>query len=139
MRRTVLKTLVLPLLDACPTFVLGVVAYASAILPVSAGVDVLLTEVPDYTWDAGCFGTASGNLMGYWDRHGLPQFYTGPTAGGVAPLNSNGPNLGIRSMWASKAGLDGRPADQFGHIDDYWLFYRDDVAFSYESTVPDPY
>ena len=105
----------------------------------SASENVLLTEVPDYTWYAGCFGTASGNLMGYWDRHGFPNFYTGPTANGLAPLNSNGSNQGIRSMWASKAGLDGRPADQFGHIDDYWLFYRDDVSYSYESTVPDPY
>ena len=101
--------------------------------------NVLLTDVPDYTWYAGCFGTASGNLMGYWDRHGFPNFYTGPTGDGLAPLNSNGANVGIRSMWASKAGLDGRPADQFGHIDDYWLFYRDDLSFSYESTVPDPF
>jgi hypothetical protein len=77
--------------------------------------------------------------MGYWDRHGFPNFYTGPTAGGVAPLDSNGRNVGIRSMWASRAGVDGRPADQPGHIDDYWLFYRDDYYYSYESTAPDPY
>jgi hypothetical protein len=32
---------------------------------------VYLTEAPNYDWYAGCFGTASGNLMGYWDRHGL--------------------------------------------------------------------
>jgi hypothetical protein len=106
---------------------------------VSASENVLLTEVPDYSWYAGCFGTASGNLMGYWDRHGFPDFYTGPTAGGVAPLSSDGVNVGIRSMWASRAGFDGRPATQFGHIDDYWLFYQDDVSFSYESTAPDPY
>ena len=70
--------------------------------------DVQLTDVPDYNWFAGCFGTASGNVAGYWDRHGFPDFYTGPTAGGVAPLSNCGTNIGIRSMWATKAGLDGR-------------------------------
>jgi hypothetical protein len=93
--------------------------------------NVLLTEVPDYTWDAGCFGTASGNLMGYWDRHGLPALYTGTAGDGLAPLNSAGANEAIRSLWASRAGLDGRPADKPGHMDDYWV--------SYESTEPDPY
>jgi hypothetical protein len=92
---------------------------------------VYLTGVPDYEWWRGCFGTATGNLMGYWDRHGLPGFYTGPTAQGVAPLNSFGANEGIRSMWASRAGFDGRPATQPGHDDNYWI--------AYESTAPDPY
>jgi hypothetical protein len=106
---------------------------------------VHLTEVPDYTWYAGCFGTATGNLMGFWDRHGMTNFYSGPTAGGIAPLDSCGSNIGIRSMWASKAGFDGRAANKPGHIDDYWSFYsindscgRSD-SFSYESTVADPY
>ena len=98
-----------------------------------------LAGTPNYSWYAGCFGTASGNLAGFWDRNGLPDLYTGPTAGGVAPLNSSGANVGIRSMWASKAGFDGRPADQFGHIDDYWVYYVSDGSFSYESTAPDPY
>jgi len=77
--------------------------------------------------------------MGYWDRRGLPNFYTGPTADGVAPLNSNGPNQGIRSLWASRAGFDGRLADQPGHIDDYWFTYQNDSVYSYENTDPDPY
>ncbi len=101
--------------------------------PLAAGGNVYLTEVPDYEWYDGCFGTATGNLMGYWDRHGFPNFYTGPTAGGIAPLDSfsvNG-NYGIRSLWVSKAGLDGRPADQPGHEDDYYV--------DYESTAPDPF
>lgn len=83
--------------------------------------------------------------MGYWDRHGFPDFYTGPTAGGVAPLNNCGTNLGIRSLWASKAGFAGRPANQPGHIDDYWA--GDTIAgscggsdsMSYESTASDRY
>lgn len=95
------------------------------------GVNVMLTDTPDYNWDAGCFGTASGNLAGYWDRHGFPDFYTGPTEAGVAPLFNNAENLGIRSLWASRAGLDGRPLNQPGHMDDYWV--------EYESTAPDPY
>ena len=65
-----------------------------------------LLEVPDYEWHLGCFGTTTGNLAGYWDRHGMPNCYTGPTSDGVAPLDSqirNG-NYGIRSLWASQAG-----------------------------------
>ena len=100
---------------------------------------VYLTEVPDYTWYAGCFGTASGNLAGFWDRHGMENFYSGPTAGGIAPLDSYGANVGIRSMWTSKAGFDGRPANKPGHIDDYWIRYTSDSDYSYESTASDPY
>lgn len=99
---------------------------------------VQIVGVPDYSWFAGCFGTASGNLFGYWDRHGLPDFYTGPTAGGVAPLNDAG-GVGIRSMWASKAGFDGRPANQPGHLDDHWKYYSSESVYSYESTEADPY
>lgn len=97
----------------------------------NAQTKVYLTDVPDYDWHAGCFGTASGNLMGYWDRHGFPNFYTGPTGGGLAPLDSFGGNIGIRSMWASQAGVDGRPANLRGHMDDYYV--------SYESSAADPY
>src|SRR3954447_8282185 len=92
---------------------------------------VLLRDVPDYSWYAGCFGTASGNLMGYWDRHGFPNFYTGPTANGLAPLDTKGTNAGIRSLWVSQAGFDGRPIDQPGHIDDYWEFFVDENFYSY--------
>lgn len=99
--------------------------------PAPAAENVFLTGVPDYSWHAGCFGTATGNLMGYWDRHGFPDFYTGPTGGGLAPLNSFGANVGIRSLWASQAGLDGRPFDQPGHTDDYYV--------DYESLAADPY
>jgi hypothetical protein len=111
----------------------------AVIMPVQADRDVYLLGVPDYHWYAGCFGTACGNLMGYWDRHGMRDFYTGPTAGGVAPLDDLGDNVSIRSLWASKAGVDGRPANRPGHIDDYWLFYNNDSSYSYESTAPDPY
>jgi len=108
-------------------------------LSVRADRDVYLLGTPDYTWYAGCFGTATGNLMGYWDRNGFGDFYTGPTAGGVAPLNNNGANVGIRSLWANRAGFDGRPADQPGHIDDYWSRYAGEFDYSYQDPGPDPY
>ena len=103
----------------------------AAIMPTRADSDKYLLGVPDYQWHAGCFGTACGNLMGYWDRHGMSGFYTGPTGDGLAPLDDLGPNVGIRSMWASQAGVDRRPHNRPGHIDDYWD--------SYESTALDPY
>ncbi len=90
-----------------------------------------LTEVPDYQWYAGCFGTASGNLAGFWDRHGMTNLYAGPTGGGLAPLNSRGANVSIEALWASKAGIDGRPAGQPGHMDDYYI--------DYQVTTADPY
>ena len=101
--------------------------------------EVYLEEAPDYSWYAGCFGTANGNLMGFWDRSGFPNLYTGPTNGGVAPLKDVG-NLGIRSMWASAQGHDGRPSNQPGHMDDYVTSYRaHSPAMSYQDTGPDPY
>jgi len=93
--------------------------------------DVQLADMPDYDWHGGCFGTANGNLFGFWDRHGLPNFYTGPTGGGLAPLNDLGANANIYAMWASRQGLDGRPMGQHGHTDDYYV--------AYESTAADPY
>src|SRR5688572_2650836 len=80
---------------------------------------VYILDVPDYDWHAGCFGTATGNLAGYWDRNGFPNFYTGLVGGGLAPLNSFGGNTGIQSLWASQAGQDGRPVSKPGHMDDY--------------------
>src|SRR3954466_12930886 len=105
-------------------------------IPLFAATNVNIRDVPDYAWYAGCFGTASGNLMGYWDRHGFPNFYTGPTNGGEAPLNSDGLNEGIRSLWASLGGFDGRPADQPGHLDDYWENFENFDA-TYQSGATD--
>lgn len=116
-----------------------IISFAAAVLagPCFAFADefVHIVDVPDYTWHAGCFGSASGNLMGFWDRNGFPNFYTGPTAGGVAPLNSYGDNIGIRALWTSRAGFDGRPDDKPGHAEDYWEI----LDGSFESTAMDPY
>ena len=109
-------------------------ACSGSLLTVTADENVYLVGVPDYAWHAGCFGTAAGNLIGFWDRQGLPQMYTGPTGQGVAPLTSSGQNTSIRSLWASQAGQDGRPLNQPGHMEDYWQ-----TTFSFESTAPDPY
>jgi hypothetical protein len=120
-------------------FWLVLACFSVPLFSLHADSDVYLLDVPDYTWFAGCFGTATGNLMGYWDRHGMTEVYTGPTGDGLAPMDNFGANVGIRSMWASRAGLDGRPANQPGHIDDYWIFYSSDQSFSYQSTDADPY
>jgi hypothetical protein len=112
--------------------VLGVLGLAALLASTGrASTNVYLLDVPDYDWFYGCMGTASGNLLGFWDRHGFPDFYTGPANGGVAPLTTDGANAGIISLWASKAGRDGRPITQLGHVDDYYV--------SYEATGPDPY
>jgi len=105
----------------CPGLLAGLFLALSA--PLRAQ-DAYVTGLPDYNWFYGCFGTACGNLMGYWDRNGLPNFYTGPTGGGLAPLNTVGANAGIISMWASKANFDGRPANRPGHVDDYYIEYE---------------
>ncbi len=64
--------------------------------------------------------------MGYWDAHGFSNFYTGPTAGGTAPINNSGTNSGIKSLWASEAGVDGRSSTNYGHVDDYWIGYQNE-------------
>jgi len=109
-------------------FLLALTILAQAVAGAQGQNYKYLTEVPDYLWHAGCFGTASGNLAGFWDRHGMTNFYAGPTGNGLAPLRTSG---GIQALWASEAGVDGRPANQPGHINDYWV--------SYESATADPY
>jgi hypothetical protein len=61
----------------------------------------------------------------------FPNFYTGLIADGVAPMNSYKANAGIRSLWATRAGVDGRPSNMPGHVDDYFV--------AYGSIDPDPY
>ena len=118
-------------------FLLALTILAQAIVGAQGQTYKQLTEVPDYGWYAGCFGTASGNLAGFWDRHGMTNFYAGPTGGGIAPLNTHGANVSIRSMWVSKAGVDGRPTNQFGHINDYYSSGDGNVYD--QSTASDPY
>lgn len=113
----------------------GFICLATLLLPgmqeVYSDENFYLKDVPDYHWHAGCFGTACGNLIGFWDRNGYPDMYTGPTNDGLAPLKSTGDNQSITAMWASASGLDGRPTDKPGHMEDYWM--------NYEFVGPDPY
>ena len=95
--------------------------------------------VPAYKWVFGCSSVSGAMIAGYYDRNGFPNMYTGPTNGGVMPLDnsttywptwSDGdktyPNLPLA---ASHQGVDGRTTR--GSIDDYWV--------EYQSTDQDPY
>ncbi len=94
--------------------------------------------VPAYNWVFGC-GAVSGAMIGaYFDRNGLPDIYTGPTNGGIMPMdNSIWPkwtdSVGVtypgNPLVASRNGSDGRTIR--GSIDDYWV--------ADGSTAPDPY
>jgi hypothetical protein len=100
-----------------------------------AGVKVL--TAPAFSWYFGCSATSAAMIAGFYDRNGFPNIYTGPTNGGVIPLdNSFWPNWSDSydtysqcPLTASRAGLDGRAAP--GSIDDYWV--------SYGTTSADPY
>ena len=93
--------------------------------------------VPAYNWVFGCSSVSGAMIAGYYDRNGYLNMYTGPTNGGVIPLNNSSwptwsdgyktyPNLPLA---ASHQGVDGRTTR--GSIDDYWV--------KYNSTAQDPY
>lgn len=97
----------------------------------------LLSDVPAFNWSFGCSATSAAMIAGYYDRTSYPNMYTGPTDGGVMPLdNSSWPDVVINGetrhqcpLSATRQGLDGRTI--LGHVDDYWV--------SYGSTAPDPF
>jgi len=93
--------------------------------------------VPAYNWVFGCSSVSGAMIAAYYDRNGYPNMYTGPTNGGVMPLDnsvwgtwsdgtSTYPNLPLA---ASHNGVDGRTTK--GSIDDYWI--------KYDSAASDPY
>ena len=45
-------------------------------------------EVPTYSWIFGCSAVSASMIAAYCDRNGLPNIYTGPTNGGVMPMNN---------------------------------------------------
>ena len=110
---------------------------STAIKPeITAGLNVL--TVPAFTWSFGCSATSAAMIAGYYDRTTYPDMYTGPTDGGVMPLdNSSWPDWvdsagDIRHqcpLSATHQGLDGRTIA--GHVDDYWI--------EYGAQGPDPY
>ena len=96
-----------------------------------------LSNVPAFTWSFGCSATSAAMIAGYYDRTTYPNMYTGPTNGGVMPMdNSSWPDWYDGSAWrnqcplsATHKGLDGRATR--GHVDDYWI--------AYGRTDPDPF
>ena len=94
--------------------------------------------VPAYSWVFGCSAVSAAMIAAYYDRIGLADMYTGPTNGGVMPLDSsswstwmdgNGGTYTQNPLIASRNGLDGR--DTLGSLDDTWV--------QYGSSVDDPY
>jgi len=102
----------------------------------AAGINVL-PNVPAFNWSFGCSATSAAMIAGYYDRTGYPNMYTGPTNGGVMPMdNSSWSDWYDGTAWrhqcplsATHNGLDGR--NSYGHVDDYWI--------SYGSPGPDPW
>jgi hypothetical protein len=94
--------------------------------------------VPAYSWVFGCSAVSASMIGAYFDRNGLPNIYTGPTDGGVMPMNNSvwptwkdGANDWYpgNPLAASRNGSDGRVIR--GSIDDYWD--------AYNSGAQDPY
>lgn len=98
---------------------------------------VVITNVPAYDWSFGCTATSAAMIAAYYDNNGYPNIYTGPTNGGVAPMDNsswgqltiNGEVRKLCPLSATKNGLDGRTTR--GHVDDYWI--------KYGNTDDDPY
>jgi hypothetical protein len=102
-----------------------------------AALSVITLTVPAYNWVFGCSSVSGSMIAAYYDRNGYANMYTGPTGGGVMPLNNSSwgtwsdgidtyPNIPLA---ASHNGVDGRIIR--GSIDDYWV--------SYGSSASDPY
>ena len=79
--------------------------------------DVMLSDVPAYSWVYGCSPTAAGMLAGYYARHSFPNLYTGP-AGSVPLFNDPVWGAGECPFIASHQSIDTRTTH--GHVDDYW-------------------
>jgi uncharacterized protein (TIGR02145 family) len=89
----------------------------------------VLANVPAFDWSFGCSATSAAMIASYYDRTGYDNIYTGPTNGGVMPMNNsywpavviNGETRKQCPLSATHQGLDGRPDK--GHVDDYWYMY----------------
>lgn len=114
--------------------------FADQVDPLDLSTDataVMVSGVPTFQWVFGCSAVSAAMISGYYDAHGYPNIYTGPTNGGLVPLNdigwgtwSDGTDIYPNNpLIASKLGVDGRTTR--GSIDDYWI--------KYGSTRRDPY
>lgn len=94
---------------------------------------VTLPEMPAFSWSFGCSATSAAMIAAYYDRSGFPNMYTGPTNGGVMPLDNsswgtqviNGESRAFCPLSATASGVDGRTTR--GHVDDYWVSYASDL------------
>ncbi len=108
----------------------------------SDGVNIL-SSVPAFDWCYGCSATAAAMIAGYYDNHGYSNMYTGPTNGGVVPMNNSAWGYGECSLSATHMGYDGLSAR--GHVDDYWVssgssgdpYYGNWTQHSYEDCTAD--
>lgn len=112
----------------------GMVAAANfaTVSAVTEGDIVKISGVPAFNSSYGSSAIAGAMIAGYYDRTGYPNMYTGPTNGGVMPLE-NLTDWGWGSyecpLSATKNGLDGRTIR--GHVDDYFV--------ATNTNGPDPY
>jgi PKD repeat protein len=91
---------------------------------------VMLSNVPAFDWSFGCSATSAAMAAGYFDNNGYPGMYTGPTNGGVMPMNNsswgyvviNGETRAQCPLSATRNTVDGRTSR--GHVDDYWIQYN---------------
>jgi len=106
--------------------------------PSDADRGLVTISVPAYSWSFGCSATSASMIAAYYDRIAYPDIYTGPTNGGIMPIDNsawpdwvdgNGDTRHQCPLSASHNGLDGRVTA--GHVDDYWIYYN--------QTGPDPY
>ncbi|MFC2097924.1 C39 family peptidase, partial [Bacteroidota bacterium] len=100
--------------------------------------DVILSNVPAFTWSFGCSPTAAAMMAGYYDNGSYPNIYTGPTNGGIIPLTNviwgewtdeSGASWFKCPLSATQNGLDGRKYK--GNVDDNWIYFG--------NNKPDPY
>jgi Fibronectin type III domain/Peptidase_C39 like family len=99
---------------------------------------VVILTTPAYNWSFGCSATTAAMIAAYYDRGSYPNMYTGPTDGGVMPMDNSvwpdwvdgaGDTRHQCPLSATHNGLDGRATR--GNVDDYWVEYGD--------PGPDPY
>jgi hypothetical protein len=98
---------------------------------------VIIDDVPAFDWSYGCSATSAAMVAAYYDRNGYPNIYTGPTNGGVMPLDNSTWNEssggeggdGECPLSATHLGFDGLTTR--GHVDNYWT--------EYGSEAQDPY
>lgn len=79
---------------------------------------VILSGVPAFDWSYGCSATSGAMIAGYYDRANYSHIYTGPTNGGVMPLNNSVWGAGECPLSATHQGYDGLLTA--GHVDRFW-------------------